>query len=301
MLIPCTVCGLLDNDYRNKDCSYCQFCDAWMCRTDFGDLVRRAVAMYKRKKNKLHKSFEKLRHLKFMGYDDDGFSEVYESAFGGQVINNFIVNPLVFIGAGSANTTGTHVCAVTYSPTAGNHVIVTLWSQTVAASAVADNAAGGSTLYTDTGITPVSAGVFIRQWYSCNVKSGVTTITGTFGTTGSDMAVIVTEYSGGATSSCFDTSSAIHTGNGTIATGNAITPVVGMPEVILGSFFQNTNDTNVFTTSGSYTSRRNQAEIFGNSMNGVTDQLVSSTTGSYTAAAGIGVTANWAGVTTSYK
>jgi hypothetical protein len=208
---------------------------------------------------------------------------------------------LAFVGSGSCNSNTAHVCAVTYSPTAGNHVIVTLWSQTAAATALADNAAGGSTTYTDTGITPTSAGVSLRQWYSCNVKSGATTITGTFGTTGTDMAVIVTEYSGGVSSSCFDTSSAIHTGTGTTATGTVITPASGVPEVVIGSFFQNTNDTAVFTTSGSYTSRKNQAEIFGNSMNGITDQLVSSTTGTYTAAAGNGTSVNWAGVTTSYK
>ena len=86
-LKPCAVCGLLDNDFREKLCSYCPLCDAWICKADIPDLVRRAVAMYKRKKKKLWSQFEKFKHLKFMGYDDDGFAEIMESSFGVPLIS----------------------------------------------------------------------------------------------------------------------------------------------------------------------------------------------------------------------
>jgi hypothetical protein len=94
-LHECTVCGLLDQDFRLKQCSYCPVCDAWICISDITDIVRRTLAMVKRKKNQLHKIFDRFsrnsfkeqskeqskeQNIKFMGglgYDD-GFSFVEE-------------------------------------------------------------------------------------------------------------------------------------------------------------------------------------------------------------------------------
>jgi hypothetical protein len=126
MLRECAVCGLLDNDYRIKVCSYCSLCDAWICKQDVGDLVRRAVAVYKRKKGKLWSKFEKYRHLKFMGYDTSGFSEILDSTFGVPVTSG-ISSPATYINSAQvAPTAGTSLSITGLSIPTGSLIIVGL-------------------------------------------------------------------------------------------------------------------------------------------------------------------------------
>jgi len=40
----CDVCFLVDGDETTKPCSYCSFCDAWLCERCRPDLRRRALA-----------------------------------------------------------------------------------------------------------------------------------------------------------------------------------------------------------------------------------------------------------------
>ena len=48
-LKQCTVCVLLDNDLREKECTYCGKCMAWICDSDLTNWPRRAKAMARRK------------------------------------------------------------------------------------------------------------------------------------------------------------------------------------------------------------------------------------------------------------
>lgn len=88
-LRPCTVCGLLDGDYRPKKVSYCSVCDVWLCQKDVGDVVRRAVAAYKRHTGRLKKSWDKLKNMKFMGYGDE-WSVVDDAGGGVQFIERAV-------------------------------------------------------------------------------------------------------------------------------------------------------------------------------------------------------------------
>jgi hypothetical protein len=178
MLSPCTVCGLLDNDFTDKDCNYCSFCDAWICKADFGDLVRRAVAMYKRKKNKLYKNFEKLRHLKFMGYDDDGFGEVLETTFGGALLS--VVSggggggPIALIGTWQHLYTGTHI--VLPAGSSGDWgVMVCSGTSTMASSTASDPTNGSWTALTM--VTDATSATWLRVYHKTNIASAGVTVT----------------------------------------------------------------------------------------------------------------------------
>lgn len=66
-LHECTVCGILDGDYSRKECSYCSFCDAWLCKLDISSLVRRAAAAYEVQKLKLKYSLKRrLKEFDFL-------------------------------------------------------------------------------------------------------------------------------------------------------------------------------------------------------------------------------------------
>ena len=40
----CEVCAVLDGDDTLKPCTYCSFCDAWLCEHDLQDWLRRTKA-----------------------------------------------------------------------------------------------------------------------------------------------------------------------------------------------------------------------------------------------------------------
>jgi len=50
---PCDVCIILDKDISEKDCSYCAVCEAWICRNDENDIVRRTRAFSAKLANKM--------------------------------------------------------------------------------------------------------------------------------------------------------------------------------------------------------------------------------------------------------
>lgn len=217
---------------------------------------------------------------------------------------------LLYVNSASNNCAAA-TCAATYSPTAGNLVITDIYTYSGSApghppTATTDNATGGSTTYSvayNYASGNGGNGYYIAEYYSCNVKSGVATITGNAAAGAGPVGIVVTEYSGNATSSCFDSaSSTVATGTGTTQTANSITPASGANEVINGFFEQFTNQSTSFATSGSYTLRRNQFDYVEGQGFGVTSQIVASTSGSYSAAASTGSTSvHWYAMTSSYK
>ena len=45
MIHVCDVCRLVDNDLTEKECTFCEACNAWICTADETAWVRRAIAM----------------------------------------------------------------------------------------------------------------------------------------------------------------------------------------------------------------------------------------------------------------
>ena len=43
----CDVCRLVNNDNTPKECVWCNFCHAWICKDDLNRWDRRAIAMGK--------------------------------------------------------------------------------------------------------------------------------------------------------------------------------------------------------------------------------------------------------------
>lgn len=192
-------------------------------------------------------------------------------------------------------------CAATYSPAAGNLVVTDIYTEGSGTSVTAttDNATGGSTTYS-AGIASTNAGgsYYVAEYYSCNVKSGVSTITANSAST-TGIAIIITEYSGGLTSSCFDSASAKNTGSSNTPTANSLTPASSTNEVISGFCFNTTNNT--YTNSGSFLIRQQFTDTVQGNQVGVTSQIVASTSGSYTPVMGIAVSVSWICYGSAYK
>lgn len=51
LLHVCDVCSALDADHGEKECFYCDKCDAWICEADALRFDRRARAMVLRRVN----------------------------------------------------------------------------------------------------------------------------------------------------------------------------------------------------------------------------------------------------------
>ena len=119
----------------------------------------------------------------------------------------------VFVNSGTT-TTSTAGAAITYSPTAGHQVLVVAQVGSASAGAstgVTDNATGGSTTYTNdlNNTASLRGNNNFAIYHTCNVKSGVTSITLANSSTGSsETSIVVLEFSGGSSSSCFDQVSA---------------------------------------------------------------------------------------------
>ena len=114
--------------------------------------------------------------------------------------------PLAFFNSSTKECgSGSAACTLTYSPTAGHLLVVSIRGYGTSTATVTDNASGGSSTYatnnTDTSMYAAS---------SCNTKAGATSITVTFNTAppfGGGFSVL--EFSGQKTSSCYDTSTAM--------------------------------------------------------------------------------------------
>ena len=193
----------------------------------------------------------------------------------------------------------------TYAPTEGNFVavwVVTLNTAPTAITSVTDDGATGGSVY---------AAVFndnytlntnwqVALFYTLSAKASVTTITANYPSASAGV-IIVAEYSGLAAASALDTNSAQASGTGTTQTSNAITPTAGLNELLLGYFFQNTNQDDFTATSPmSLVLNQNESLVSGANL-GATDQLVASTTGSYTAGATTAGSVNWDAYIAAFK
>jgi hypothetical protein len=198
----------------------------------------------------------------FSGKIDD--VRLYNRALTASEISKLYSNPgsvkmknIIRVGSASNGCgLGTSSCTVTYSPTAGNFVEVMVSYRNDASqpiTSLTDNANGGSSTY-QTAFSDVNVGTHytLATYYVCSVKSGVSTITANFPTNG-DSAVIVTEYSGIAPSSCLDKVSS----RSTSSDSNPVTTTYSQ-ELLLGYFFQSNNGTDLFTGSNGFLTIKNQ-------------------------------------------
>jgi hypothetical protein len=122
-LRPCTVCGLLDGDYRPKKVTYCSVCDVWLCQKDVGDVVRRAVAAYKRQKGRLRKEWDKLRNLMFMGYGDE-WSVVDDAGGGVLFVEQVLSGGAIVVQFTNCDTSASSNCTANFGVpiTPGNYI-----------------------------------------------------------------------------------------------------------------------------------------------------------------------------------
>lgn len=158
---------------------------------------------------------------------------------------------ITFVGSATAACNGLTSVAITYSPTAGNQVILVVQGGNqggAAVSSVTDNATGGSSTY-NSDLSDTSNGYYITGILSTpNVKSGVTTVTVNLGASSTGGSIVLFEFSGGNTSGWFDKASGGGTfTNSTTATTPALTPA-GSGELSVGAF---ANDSGNFSFTGS--------------------------------------------------
>jgi len=192
------------------------------------------------------------------------------------------------IGSATAQCGTTNPCTVTYTPTAGNFLVVHAQSSSLAASSVSDNGAGSS--YSSAFVNGGSS-----SWYTASVGTSVTAISVNYSGSNDSVAIVV-EYSGVSPSSPLDqTNATVATGSGTTATATAVTTTQAN-ELLIG-WFANFIPSN-FTASGSG---------WGNTVNvtlsstvlAATDKIVSAT-GTYDATATLG-SGTWYANISTYK
>jgi hypothetical protein len=102
-------------------------------------------------------------------------------------------------GATNRSSTSFSSLAITYSPTAGNTVIIAAAIDTTTGniSSISDNATGGSSVYSSVNSVLNSTRAVLWSTAAGGIKAGVTTITINFSATlPSDGAVLDVEYSG---------------------------------------------------------------------------------------------------------
>lgn len=189
--------------------------------------------------------------------------------------------PYAYVGQGHSSTN-----AVTYSPTAGNLLVV--FSAT--------SIGGGNPTFTvsdgssDTWASAVSAaqlsgtGLYLGIAYTLSVGSGVTTVTLTYnGGSPGQVDVWAIEYSG-AGASFFGVSagnSQATPGTGTnVLTSNALNVTSGVPALILGLIDDDTRAANTMAAGTGYTARGSPA---GTSTSLLIEDLRATSTGNQTA------------------
>lgn len=192
-LRPCTVCGLLDGDYRLKKVSYCSVCDVWLCEKDVFDVVRRAVAAYKRHTGRLKKSWGKLKNLMFMGYGDEW--SVVDDAGGGVLFVEQVLqvsnHPTVLQ---SATCFGTTSCVATFSSPVGAGSYILAYNVGNGNTTGIACTMTGETFVRSTGTSGASnnTGWEADAWLVTNAVGGQTATTGT-ASTGASMSLAVIE------------------------------------------------------------------------------------------------------------
>ena len=169
-----------------------------------------------------------------------------------------------FTYVGGAVTAGgcasTYPCSVSYTPTAGNLVIVDSYIQ--------DAGAGTTTGASDNGTSSwiqifnahdalAGANGTPSEWATLSSSGAVTTITVAATGTHTGGTFTVREYHRTSGSWATDQAvSAVATGTGLTATCNSVTTSAN-PVLISGYLWQNTDATHTFTGAGSYTVRQN--------------------------------------------
>jgi membrane-bound inhibitor of C-type lysozyme len=192
-------------------------------------------------------------------------------------------------------------CTVTYSPTAGNGLVVFVQDNATATiSSVTDNAAGGSSTYTSifSGACNTSGSTYNCGLYvACNVKAA-TVITANFSVADAG-AIIVSEYTGQALATCGDQTSASVTGSSTAFTSGTTGTTTQAAELIIGAFLWD-GGTTLNATSGSYNHIKDQNCSTCGSSIGLMDQIVAST-GTFSATATAAATTTYNGRTATIK
>lgn len=203
---------------------------------------------------------------------------------------------VAFVNSNAVQCHGTNIttCALTlgFTPTAGHLVRVDIYTEGSGTSINLTTDNSGTTYSNSIASFNAGGPYFIREDYTCNILSSVSTITANFAA--NTVAVIfAAEYSGNPTSGCLDTTAAKNTATSTTASTASMTPVASQNEVVGGFCFQTTNNTTPFTNSGAYTVRTSIPDNTQGNYLGIMDQIVASTTGSYTPQAAISTSVTW--------
>lgn len=158
------------------------------------------------------------------------------------------VKKVISVGSGSNNCAVSTSCAITYSATPGNLLVVSGRSLNVTDSGILSVTDNVGNIYTSALNTKFSGNHITFAYYACAPKAGVTTINVNV-TTASEMAVQVLEYSGMAQTNCFDQVSSVNSGTtNLLADTSALTPSRS-GELSVGIFQHTTNGSSAFTDS----------------------------------------------------
>jgi hypothetical protein len=208
------------------------------------------------------------------------------------------------IGSGTkdCNSTAT-TCSVTYSPTSGNLVriwVVASYGSPPTINSVTDNATGGSTSYSSAfNVTStMQTAAKEAEFYTCSVKSGVSTITANFSHASYAM-VIVEEWSGQKTSGCLDKVSASASGTSSAAASNYSGTLSQANEVAVGDLWTMTGEY-TFTGTNGFTNSVNVAETHYGWEQGTASRVVSATT-SLQATASLSTSGSWEAFIVTYE
>lgn len=189
--------------------------------------------------------------------------------------------------------------ATTYSPVAGNLIVVLVQSRDTTGGAstitgVTDNASGGSSSYSAAFNQTNYEGNQANGacFYCPSVKSGVTTITTALSNANVVSLVFVLEYSGLDSATPLDQATATAaTATGTTATATSKTTTAPY-ELIVGLFLEHDNSGYTWSNSGSYTLRIQAVQTENGVPCGVSDRTVT-TAGAYAAAATISTSSTY--------
>jgi len=200
-----------------------------------------------------------------------------------------------FVNTTSNTTASAPNLDIAYAPTSGNFVAVWLvyLNSSNGFTSVTDNA--GSVYQVAFQDTGVAGNWCTALYYTLNAKIGVTTITAAVPVNGI-IAGIVAEFSG---LSALDAVSSIKVQNTTTHTTNAITPIPMVSELLLGWFF-NSSNSNDFSAGGTSTFLLNQDAVGAGADLAAVYEIISSTSGTYTANATTSVAEDSWGYVTSF-
>lgn len=216
---------------------------------------------------------------------------------------------LTYVGSGSNNCHNVTTCAVTYSPTNGNLVIVDIVEvNTTAASPPTLTTDNGSSTWANRFASGQDPGgnFYFNEDSTLSAAGSATTITAHLAAATASSQVTVTEYHRNIGSWNFNTASSALLVQGTASTSQtcngtgSVTPSSGVPVVITGVFYTATGQ-DAFTTNGSWLLRSTSNDIYAGDAVGVVSQIIASASGSYSAAASNGSSVTYECYATVHK